>query len=32
MKTAERLEARRLRGEDRLSMKEIARVVGVSVS
>jgi len=32
MKTAERLEARRLRQEDGLSMKEIARVVGVSLS
>jgi transposase-like protein len=32
MKTEERLEARRLRQEDGLSMKEIARVVGVSLS
>lgn len=32
VKTVERLEARRLRQEEGLSMKEIARVVGVSLS
>jgi AcrR family transcriptional regulator len=32
MKTEERLEARRLRGEEGLSMKDIARHVGVSLS
>jgi transposase-like protein len=32
VKTAERLEARRLRQEDGLAIKEIARVVGVSLS
>jgi AcrR family transcriptional regulator len=32
MKTEERLVARRLRGEEGFSMKEIARVVGVSLS
>jgi transposase-like protein len=32
MKTAERMEARRLRREGGLSMKEIARILGVSVS